>query len=91
MGRGTGSGLIGFGFALAVIGAIMRYAVTVHTEGFNIHTAGVILLIVGVIMAIGGLLMLLLGGRTRSTTRESVVQTPHGQERVEEQDNWNAP
>jgi protein-S-isoprenylcysteine O-methyltransferase Ste14 len=90
MGRGTGSGLIGVGFALAVVGAIMRYAVTAHATGFNIHTAGVILLVVGIIMAIVGLLMLLLGGRTRRTSHESIVQTPQGQERVEEQDNWNA-
>lgn len=91
MGRGTGTGLVGFGLALGVIGAIMRYAVTVHTTGFNIHTAGVILLVVGVIMAVGGLALMVAGGRTRSTSRESIVQTPQGEERVQEQDNWSTP
>ena len=41
MGMGTGI----FFFA---VGAIMRYAVTVQTEGFNLHTIGIILMIAGV-------------------------------------------
>jgi hypothetical protein len=31
------------------IGAILRFAVTVHTKGFNVHTIGVILMVVGVV------------------------------------------
>jgi hypothetical protein len=41
-------GITGSLFLIAV-GAIMRYAVTVHTEGFNLHTIGIILMIVGAI------------------------------------------
>lgn len=86
MNRSTGTGFMGAGIALIVIGAIMRYAVTVSTEGFNIHTAGVIAMVVGIVSFVVGLLMFTVGGRTRSTTRDSIVDTPSGQERVQEQD-----
>jgi ABC-type uncharacterized transport system permease subunit len=39
---------IGTGIFLFTVGAIMRYAVTVQTEGFNLHTIGIILMIAGV-------------------------------------------
>jgi hypothetical protein len=39
MNRGTGTGLIVFGVVLGVVGAIMAFAITVHTRGFNINTA----------------------------------------------------
>ena len=47
---------IGTSVLLIAVGAIMRFATTVHTTGFSIHTAGVILMIVGVV----GLLLSLL-------------------------------
>ena len=31
------------------IGAVLRFAVTVHTHGFNVHTIGVILMVVGAV------------------------------------------
>jgi hypothetical protein len=34
---------------LIAVGAILRFAVSVHTKGFNLHTVGLILMIVGVI------------------------------------------
>jgi hypothetical protein len=40
---------IGTSLLLIAIGAILRFAVTVTTTGFNIHTIGVILMIVGVV------------------------------------------
>ncbi len=42
---------MGIGISLVVfaVGAILRFAVTVHTTGFNVHTIGVILMIVGVV------------------------------------------
>ena len=46
--------LIGFGIVLGLIGAIMTFAVKVHTEGFNVHDAGVILLIVGIAVLLLG-------------------------------------
>jgi hypothetical protein len=41
---GTGTSLL-----LIAIGAILRFAVTVTSTGFNIHTIGVILMIVGAV------------------------------------------
>ncbi len=38
---------VGTSLVLIAIGAILRFAVTVTTSGFNIHTIGVILLIIG--------------------------------------------
>ena len=37
---------------LFAAGAVMRYAVTVTTDGINLHTAGVILMGVGIVGAI---------------------------------------
>ena len=47
---------IGTSILLIAVGAVLRFAVTVSTTGFNIHTIGVILMIVG---AVGLLLSLL--------------------------------
>lgn len=84
MNKGTGMGLLVFGIVLGIVGAIMRFAVKVHTTGFNIHVAGVILLVVGIGAAVVGLVLLALSGRSRSTTQESIQQTPTGQVRTEE-------
>jgi hypothetical protein len=86
MNRGFGSGSMAFGAVLAVVGAIMRYAVDVNTDGFNIHIAGVILLVVGIGMILFGLIAMVLGGRSRTTRQESVENTPGGQVRTSEQD-----
>ena len=43
---------IGTGIFLFVVGAIMRFAVSVQMQGFNIHTVGVILMIAGVLSAV---------------------------------------
>jgi hypothetical protein len=48
MNRGAGTGLIGLGIILTVVGAILDWAVTVTTSGFNINSVGVILLVVGI-------------------------------------------
>jgi hypothetical protein len=71
-------GLLVFGIVLGVIGAIMRFAVKVHTTGFNINTGGLILLIVGIGCAVIGLALLLMGGHSRTVTQESVQATPSG-------------
>ena len=47
---------IGTSILLIAVGAVLRFAVTVTTSGFNIHAIGVILMIVG---AVGLLLSLL--------------------------------
>ncbi len=88
MNRGAGMGLMGLGIVLVVVGAIMRYAVTAKTSGFDIHQAGVILLLVGIGVFILSLLIFALGGKSRSTTRTDVRETPSGQERTEQRDDW---
>jgi hypothetical protein len=40
---------IGTSIFLIAVGAIMRFAISVHTDGFSIHTAGLILMIVGIV------------------------------------------
>jgi len=40
---------IGVSILLIAVGAILRFAVSVTSSGFNIHTIGLILLIVGII------------------------------------------
>jgi len=84
-------GLLALGIVLVVVGAIMRFAVSVHTKGFNIHTAGVILLLAGIGVVVVSLLILVLGGRSRSTTRTDVRETPSGQQRTEQRDDWSTP
>jgi hypothetical protein len=40
---------IGTSIVLIAAGAILKWAVTVHTSGFNIQTAGTVLLVVGLV------------------------------------------
>jgi hypothetical protein len=47
---------LGTSLFLIAVGAVLRFAVSVSTHGFNIHTIGVILIVVGAI----GLLVSLL-------------------------------
>ena len=83
-----GSGLLGFGVVLVVVGAILEFAVTASAKGFNVHTVGVILLVVGAVSFVVGLALMVSGGSHRSITREATRNTPGGQERtVERKDN----
>jgi uncharacterized membrane protein YidH (DUF202 family) len=91
MNRTSGIGLTGFGVVLVVIGAILRFAVTVHTSGFNVHKIGDILLLVGIVLVIVSLAIIAMGSRTRTTTRTDVRATPDGQQRVEQRDDWGGP
>lgn len=91
MNRNSGIGLLVFSIVLVVIGAVMKFAVTAHAHGFSIHTAGLILLWVGIAIFVLSLLILVLGGRSRSTTRTDVRETPSGQERIEQQDDYRTP
>jgi vacuolar-type H+-ATPase subunit I/STV1 len=84
MSRGTGTGFLGFGIALLIVGALMRYAVTATTEGFSINTAGVILLWAGVVAFVIGLIVMLMGSQRRSMSQSSIQHTPTGEVRTEE-------
>ena len=63
---------IGAALTLIAIGAILKFAISVHnTHGFNLNTAGVILMIVGII----GLLAEMVFMSTRRRT-DVVHETP---------------
>jgi hypothetical protein len=83
MQRGTGTGFIGFGLMLIVVGAVLRFAVTADAKGFDIGHRGAD-------RDLGG-------GRSnadrpharaagRTTLRDDVVNTASGSERVQERD-----
>ena len=40
---------IGSAIFLIAVGAILKWAVTVHVSGFDIHTAGTIIFVVGLV------------------------------------------
>lgn len=84
MNRGTGTSFLGLGIVLLIVGALMRYAVTATTDGFNINTAGVILLWAGVVAFILGITFMLVGSQRRSMSQSSVQQTATGEVRTEE-------
>ena len=87
-GRATGGGLMGLAVVLVVIGAIMRFAVTVTTSEFNIHKVGDILLLVGIILAIVSAALIVMSSRRRVTTRTDIRGTPTGEQRLEERQDW---
>lgn len=71
---------VGTSLLLIAVGAILRFATTVTTSGFNLQTIGVILMVIGVI----GFLVSLafwgswggFGGIRRS--QETIRETPSG-------------
>jgi hypothetical protein len=63
---------LGTSLLLIAIGAILRFAVTVTTHGFNVHTVGVILLIVGIV----GLLISVLWMTVWADRRRGVAVAP---------------
>lgn len=79
---------MGLAVVLVVIGAILRFAVTVTTSGFNIHKVGDILLVVGIILAILCIVLLVMSTRRRSTSRTDIRETPTGEQRVHERQDW---
>ena len=76
---------------LVVIGAILRFATSVHTAGFNIHKVGDILLLVGIVVVVISLAIIAMATRTRTTTRTDVRSTPDGEQRVQQRDDWGGP
>ena len=66
--RSPGVGLTAFGIVLVVVGAIMRFATSVHASGFNIHKIGDIFLVVGIVLVILSVAILAMGNRSRTTS-----------------------
>ena len=76
---------------LVVVGAILRFATSVQTSGFNIHKVGDIFLLVGILIVILSLVIIATGSRRRVVTRTDVRATPTGQQRTDQRDDWGAP
>jgi O-antigen ligase len=93
--RTAGTGLIGVGAVLAVVGAILKYAVSITvSQGrhFNVNTAGEILLIAGIVLFVTGLAfvgMAYAQARRRETMRDDarmrddVRSTPQERQRTQ--------
>lgn len=65
---------IGTSILLIAVGAILKFAISVDTEGFNINTAGVILMVVGAVGLLISLFLYAQGPRTgRVVERERDV------------------
>jgi len=63
---------IGTGVALAVIGAILYFAVRVNPSGIDIPTVGLILMVTGIVVFVISLVLLLRGRRTVSVSQTDV-------------------
>jgi hypothetical protein len=68
MSRSSGIGLLSLGIVLGIVGAILRFAVSVHTSGFNIHKIGDILLLGGIVAFVVGLVLLAMAARGGSAS-----------------------
>ncbi len=61
---------IGTSIFLMAVGAILRFAVTVHTSGFNLHTIGLILIVAGAVGLVLSILWLMVW-RDRGARRDA--------------------
>lgn len=74
---------IGTSVILVAVGAILDFAIDVHTTGYNLHTIGLILMIVGIL----GLLLSLIfwnswGGIQRPVVSDDAGAAPPGRRRA---------
>jgi hypothetical protein len=76
MNRRAGTGLVALGVVLGVVGALMRYAVSATTDGFDFHQAGFILMLVGIGVVVLGVLLFALGGAGRGAARTDIRGRP---------------
>jgi hypothetical protein len=72
---------IGTSIFLIALGAVLRFAVTVSTRGFNLHTVGIILMAAGIVGLILSLFWMTLWAERRRTVyavrrRDGVVREP---------------
>ena len=51
---------IGTSLFLIAVGAILKFAVTLHVEGVNLHVVGIVLMVVGVLGLLLGLWLMTL-------------------------------
>jgi heme/copper-type cytochrome/quinol oxidase subunit 2 len=65
---------IGPSLLLIAVGAVLRFAVSVSTSGFNLHTIGVILMIVGVVGLLLSILWMTIWANRRRRGRASYAE-----------------
>jgi sulfite exporter TauE/SafE len=73
---------LGTSLFLIAVGAILDFAVSVDTQGFNIHTIGVILMVVGAIGVVLSLVFWSSWGGFNNGGRETVVVDDRPRRRV---------
>lgn len=67
---------LGTSIFLIAVGAILRFAVSVSTSGFNLHTIGLILMIVGIVGLVISLVWLTVWADRRPTVGVRRRETP---------------
>lgn len=67
---------IGVGIFLIAVGAILTFALDVHTNGINLDVVGVILMIVGFLGILASFLIFGDRGRSRSVVYEDDAAAP---------------
>ncbi len=73
---------LGTSIFLIAVGAILDFAVTINTPGFNIHTVGVILMVVGVIGLVLSMMFWGSWGGFRRAVYSDVAVPPRRRRRV---------
>lgn len=68
---------IGTSILLIAVGAILRFAVSVSTSGFNIHTIGLILMIAGIVGALLSILWMALWADRQDRVRAPAQTTTY--------------
>ena len=67
---------IGTSIVLIAIGAILKWAVTTHVNGFNIQTAGTVLFVVGLVGLVIGMIYTFWWARRDDYNETRVVRRP---------------
>jgi hypothetical protein len=67
---------IGTSILLIAAGAILKWAVTAHVNGFNIQTAGTVLFVVGLVGLVLALIYTFWSGRRDAYDETRVIRRP---------------
>jgi hypothetical protein len=70
---------IGAAIVLIAIGAVLKWAVTAHVNGFDIQTAGTVIFIVGLAGLVLAVLYTFMWSRARYDRYGTVVRRPPGE------------
>ena len=91
MNRSAGTGLMVFSIILAVVGAILAFAVTVTAKGFNLNTIGMHPALVGILGFLVSLFVVFAPGAGGAHCRRTCVPSRAVEQRiVEQRDNFGA-